>query len=90
METPLETIAGWSADQLDRLREIGITTAEQVVAISATENGLRSLSEQLHVPTEETGHLVDLARAQLPPETRAEMERPADTSEYGLGALPPE
>ena len=90
-ETPLDGVPGWSADQVARLRESWITTAEQVVALSATERGVRSLAEQLGVREDEARRLVESARAQLAPGVRAEMEQPVDTSEYGLGALrPPE
>jgi hypothetical protein len=88
--TPLDTVTGWSDNHVALLREVGITTAEQVVALSATANGVRSLSEQLQVSTEEAQRLVELARKKLPPATRAELEQPVNTSDFGLGAVRPE
>ena len=88
--TPLDTVPGWSTDHVARAKDAGITTAEQVVALSVTTNGVRSLSEQLHVSIEEAQRLVEAARTQLPSATLAELERPVNTSEYGLGAIRPE
>jgi hypothetical protein len=88
-DTPLDTVPGWSDEHIAHAAKAWITTAEQVVAITATPGGIRSLSEQLHLPEEETRRLVEAARAQLSPATRAEMETAVDTSQYGLGARPP-
>ena len=71
-DTPLESVPGWSEDQLARMREVGMTTASQVVALSATSRGLSSLAEQLNTSEDEAERLVQ-----------------SDTSEFGLGALPP-
>jgi len=89
-DTPLESIPEWSKDLVARAQEAWITTAEQVVALSATTGGLRSLAEQLRVSEEEARRLLEAARAQLTPATRAEMEEKVDTSEYGLGARRPQ
>jgi len=86
-DVPLQAVRGWSSDHIARMKDAWITTAEQVVALSATDSGLRSLSEQLAVSQEEAYRLVDLARRTLSDDTRAEMEQPADTSNYGLGVL---
>jgi hypothetical protein len=88
-DTPLQTVPGWSENQVAELKNAWITTAEQVVALSATEGGMRSLAEQLNTSEEEVSSLVDSARAALPPSVRSELERAADTSDYGLGALRP-
>jgi hypothetical protein len=88
-DTPLEAVRGWSPDQVARMKAAWITTAEQVVALSATASGLQSLSEQLQMSRDEARRLVDLARSVLSAETRAEMEQTADTSDYGLGAVRP-
>jgi predicted RecB family nuclease len=89
-ETALSAVEGWNADHLARLEDVGITTAEQVVAVSATAGGLRSIAAQLEVSIEDARHLVNVARASLPDEVLSELEQPADTSGYGLGVLPPE
>ena len=88
-DTQLEKVPGWSEDQVARMKKSWITTAEQVVALSATEGGLRSVSEQLKISEQEARRLVDSARLTLDPAVRAEMETPVDTSQYGLGVLPP-
>lgn len=89
-ETPLEHVPGWSGDQVARLKEAWITTAEQVVALSATTHGLRSLAEQLDVTQEQARKLVDSAGSTLTSAVRAQLEKAVDTHDRGLGALPPE
>jgi hypothetical protein len=88
-ETALDTLGGWSNEHIDRLRDVGITSAEQVVALAATPRGITSLAEQLQADEGRTRQLVDTARAALAPRTREELERPPDTRDNGLGARPP-
>ncbi|HEU0079125.1 MAG TPA: hypothetical protein VFQ76_15840 [Longimicrobiaceae bacterium] len=88
-ETPLASVPGWSPDQVARMETAWVTTAEQVVALSGTTNGIRSLGEQLEVSEDEAERLVEAARSTLDPAARAELEEGVDTSEYGLGALRP-
>jgi hypothetical protein len=88
-DTPLEHVPGWSRDHVKRMKDAWITSAEQVVALSATQGGIRSLAEQLEVPEEEARGLVEAARNELSPSARAEAEEVIDTSNYGLGALHP-
>lgn len=87
--TPLDSIEGWTPEMISRMKEVWITTAEQVVALAATERGLRSLSEQLQVDIEQARQLYLAARDQLSPAARRELDQPADTSDFGRGALPP-
>ena len=89
-DTPLESLPDWSEDLIARAKNAWITTAEQVVAVSATPRGIRSLAEQLDVPEDEARRLVDSGRGALSSAKRAQMEEVVDTSEYGLGALRPE
>ena len=70
-DTELHRVPGWSADQVARLAKSWINTAEQVVAISATSGGVKSIADQLKVPEEEAQRLVDLARAAVAPEDDA-------------------
>jgi hypothetical protein len=84
-DTPLKDVPAWTDEYVERLGKSWITTAEQVVALSVTEGGLRSLAEQLGASEVDARRLVEAARAALPPGTRAEMEKPVDTREYGLG-----
>jgi hypothetical protein len=88
-ETPLESVEGWPEDHVRKLGDSWINTAEQVVALGATPGGIKSLAESLGVEETEAVRLVGVARAHLRPETAAELERPVDTVEYGLGALGP-
>ena len=88
-DTQLEEVPNWSEEQIARMQESWITTAEQVVAISATPGGIQSLAEHLAISEDRMHRLVDAARAKLEPSVRAMLEQSHDTSEYGLGALPP-
>ena len=88
-ELELGNVPGWSAHHVAKLAQSWIGSAEQVVAISATNGGLQSLAEQLQVGEEEVRRLVSLARAALTPETRRQMEQPFDSDERGMGALQP-
>ena len=84
-DTPLANVPGWTKEHVERLAQAWITSAEQVVAVSTTPGGLRSLAEQLGVSEDDAHPLVEAARKTLRPGVRAEMEAPVDTSEYGLG-----
>lgn len=85
----LENVKEWPKELVDKLKRSWITTVEQVVATSATPGGLASLAQHLGVSEDETRRLVAAARAYLPPEVAAQMEKPVDVGEYGLGALEP-
>ena len=84
-DTSLHDVPGWTQEHVERLAQAWITSAEQVVAVSATPGGVHSLAEQLEVPEDEAQRLVEAARNALQPGVRAEMEEPVDPSEYGLG-----
>jgi hypothetical protein len=88
--TPLTVIPGWKKAYAKKLADRWITTAEQVVGIGATPEGVQTLAHQLGVSSEEAQRLLERARDALPPTVAAELEKAVDTSEYGLGALPPE
>ena len=88
--TPLEQVPSWSEDQVARMKESWITTAEQIVAVSATQDGVRSLAEHLAISEDKMRRLVDSARATLDPSERAVLEQRNDTRESGLGALSPQ
>jgi hypothetical protein len=88
-QTPLDLVDGWTADYVSKMREAWITTAEQVVALGATDGGVRAISEQLQVESGTAQRLLEAARANLPAATGDDLEQPADTSEFGLGVLPP-
>ncbi len=88
-DIPLERVPGWSAGQIAQMKKAWITTAEQVVALSATPGGVHSLAEQLNLSDEQAQQLVALTRAELNPATRAEMEKVVDHSQRGLGVRRP-
>jgi len=88
--TPLTSISGWHQTHIKKLAKNWITTAEQVVGIGATSEGLRTLADQPGVSTAEIRRLVNSARDALSPAVAAELREAVDTSQYGLGALPPE
>lgn len=86
---PLDHVKGWPREYVAKLKESWVTTAEQLVAMAATEGGLTAVASQLGVPEKEMRRLVDLARTALPARVAAELDQPADTSQFGLGALFP-
>ena len=88
-ETPLSTVPGWTKALVDSLSAHWITTAEQVVGIAATAQGVRTLTKHLGVSEHDMQQLVDSARAALPPAVLADLKH-VDVSQYGLGALPPD
>lgn len=88
-ETPLENIQEWPKELVQRLQQSWITSAEQVVAVSATPGGLRSLAQQLKVSEDEAARLVSAVRAHLDPAVVAQLAQPVDTRTQGLGALRP-
>jgi hypothetical protein len=87
--TPLTGVPGWRKAYIDKLAESWITNAEQVVGMAVTPDGIQALAQQLDVSVEEMRRLIDSARASLPPSVARELEMEVDTSQYGLGALPP-
>jgi hypothetical protein len=88
--TPLSKVPGWSKAYVDALAGYWINSAEQVVGIAATPKGIQTLAKHLGANEEQMRQLVERARAALPPAVAAELEQHVDTSQYGLGALPPE
>lgn len=88
-EKELHKVPGWTQDQVARLAKSWISSAEQVVAVCATNGGLQSLAQQLGVSHEEARRLVDLARAVLPPDVQATMGQKFDSDDRGMGARPP-
>ncbi len=88
-ETDLHQVPGWSTENVERLGQSWINTAEQVVAIGVTAGGVRSLAEQLGLSEQETQRLIALARAALSPETRSEMGQRFDSDQRGMGAMHP-
>ena len=87
--TPLNSVRGWPSSLARKLAKNWITTAEQVVAAAATPEGLRHLADHLAVSEDRMRRLVAAARASLAPAVAESLEQPADTKQFGLGALEP-
>lgn len=87
--TDLGGVAGWPQAVRERLAASWITSAEQVVAIAATVGGVRSLAVQAQVSEAQMHDLVRTATDHLPAEVAQRLSRPADTTQFGLGARPP-
>jgi len=85
-ETPLSGVPGWLPEYVRKLEESWITTAEQVVAIAETPNGVTTLAARLGVRQPEIERLLDQARAALPSDVALDLKKPVDTSQFGLGA----
>ena len=88
-QTELHNVPGWSAEHVAQLAKSWINSAEQVVAVSVTSGGVASLAQQMNVSKEEAQRLVNLARAALTPEARAEMWQRFDSDQRGMGAIAP-
>jgi hypothetical protein len=78
----------WPPETLKRLSRSWITTAEQVVAVAATDDGMLALAEQTGLSVRDLAPLVDRTRQALPPGLREQLSKPADTSQFGTGAKP--
>ena len=81
---PLIGIDGFPEAATNRLAELWITTAEELVSVARQEQGLQGLAEHLELPEDEVTDLVELAVAALPPEVSF---APDDVMSVGLGAL---
>ena len=88
-ETELKTVPGWSTGNVASLAKSGITTAEQVVAVNATDGGTKLIARELDMSEADAARLVDLARAALSPEARAAMDQQVDSDDRGMGARNP-
>jgi len=89
-ETPLDAVPGFPARHAAALKRIWITTAEQLVSLSATPDGLESMAQMLGVDSAEAKRLVQITEAALPAEEAERLRQPVDTTQFPLGALPPE
>jgi hypothetical protein len=85
----LSRLGIWPSEALKRLSGSWITTAEQVVAIAATDGGMSALAKQTGLSPEVLEQFVDRTRQALPSSVRDNVSRPADTSQFGTGATRP-
>jgi len=73
---PLEELAELTEEQLQRFQKLWVTTAEQLLSLSATPENRQRLATYLGMSEAELETLLALIRAQLEPEVADEMERP--------------
>jgi hypothetical protein len=88
-DTELARLDFWPRDALERLSASWITTAEQLVAIAATSDGMSALAQQTGLPVSRLEQLVNRTRLALPASLREQLSKPADTSQFGTGAIDP-
>jgi hypothetical protein len=87
---PLATLADFSRAGAIRLADLNVHTAEGFLALAAAPNTRARLLDYLDVDEAGLRELEGIAGAALPDEVRRRMSAPADTSGFGLGALPPD
>jgi hypothetical protein len=86
---PLETLSEFAGERSRRLAEFSITTAEEFVSVTNSSDTRPRVATLLGVDDVALGALRQVALAALPASVREEVARPADASQFGLGALPP-
>jgi hypothetical protein len=87
-ETPLSQFDMFSKDMIAKLAGHWITSAEQLIAHSARDKGLKDLARLLELePGELAGHVTELKKV-LGPEVVAQMEQQY-LRDKGMGALDP-
>jgi len=85
---PLHNVEGLHQGATERLSELGINDAEQLVAVTAVPQMLEGLSQHLKVAPEELTQAVEAARKTLPEYLANELSRPLQ-SQFALGAMLP-
>lgn len=74
----LAKIMGVDQRIMDQLSSLGIDSAEELVALSATPNGMNAVAEFLGVDLEAAKKLVEDAKKKLPADVREKMSKPSD------------
>jgi hypothetical protein len=87
--TRLDSVDIWPSSAVKRLASVWVVTAEQVVAVAATQGGVDALAMQTELPRLEVKRLIEATRERLPLDIRERLRTPVDTSLYGLGGLRP-
>ena len=85
---PLLNVKGFHQGVTERLSELGINDAEQLVAVTAVPKVLEGLSQHLKVAPAELTQAVESARQTLPEQLASELSRPVQT-QFALGAFDP-
>jgi Papain family cysteine protease len=88
MGQPIEQATAVKAAITGKLAEIGITDAEQLLAVAAIPDVREHLLEHLQVSNQELDAAVREARKAVPERVAVEVETPVPY-EFGLGVLPP-
>ena len=86
---PLVTLPGFSGEASRKLADFNITTIEEFVSLTNSEEMRRRVSTLLALDDATVEEMRRVALSSLPEDLRKEMENPADTSMFGLGALDP-
>jgi len=73
--TPLTGIPGWTQEFIDTLNESWITSAEQLVELAATPQGLAALRQHLGISEHHAHRLVEAACVRLDLDTIASRHR---------------
>ncbi len=84
----LDTVGAVPDDIREKLEQLNINTAEEVVAMAAVEGSLQNLAQYLGISPAEVETHVNSLKALMPDRVAAEMEQPFAES-YGLGAIEP-
>jgi hypothetical protein len=82
--TPLSSIAGFPEAVRQRLAELWIVTAEELVGAAVIENGPQGLADHAGVPLDQMVQIIEQAVAALPPGVSF---APGDIQPFGLGSL---
>lgn len=63
-------------EQIKKLRSLGVTTAEELIALGAVRGNKKRLADYLEISTSQLGRALAKVRSQLDPKVVAEMQRP--------------
>jgi len=86
-QTRLDSIPGSSADVIERLAAIWITSVEQLVSIGMTTSGVVSLSRHMGMSEDGVREILASAESALSPEAVDEIRRRTGEKQWGLGAI---
>jgi hypothetical protein len=88
--TLLDEIPGFPEHISAQLKKSWITTAEQFIAAAAASGGARVMAGNLGVSEGELKSALETSEKLIAQQDLDRLKKPTDTSEFGLGALPPE
>ena len=88
-EIALEQVGIWPESAVAKLQEAWITSADQLIALAATDGGVEAIARATELEPARVAELLEKTRAVFSPSRRADLETPSDTSQFGLGAEDP-